>query len=199
MASSYQITSVPGLYYFPNFLTSTQAQIIKADLEVNPNWVPVLPKVVKCRKVIQYGHVFSHAGDDLKTGEQIPAIYSLFDDLSKMDPEIQKVLADWHPDQMIINRFNPGQSIHHHIDRVDQFGPIIASVSLGSSIVIEFISETKEKVHLYVEPNSLYIMSGDARYKWKHGILPSKMDMVNGVEIPRGLRDSLTYRTTNKY
>jgi alkylated DNA repair dioxygenase AlkB len=55
--------------------------------------------------------------------------------------------------------------------------------------------ETKyESKEVYVAPDSLYIMSGEARYIWKHSMLSRKTDMVDGKRIKRGRRISLTFR-----
>jgi len=47
---------------------------------------------------------------------------------------------------------------------------------------------------LYVKPNSLYIMSGDARYVWTHELSPKKYDMSDGNKINRVRRISVTFR-----
>ena len=47
-----------------------------------------------------------------------------------------------------------------------------------------------DKKSIYLEHRSLLILKDDARYKWKHGITPRKID--NGVR--RGRRISLTFR-----
>lgn len=46
------------------------------------------------------------------------------------------------------------------------------------------------KQSIPLEPNSLLVLQGEARYKWKHGIAPRKSD--NGVR--RGRLISLTFR-----
>ena len=67
-------------------------------------------------------------------------------------------------------------------------------ITIGGGITIDF-TKGNEIISVYVEPKSAYIMSGDSRYKWKHGIRKVKKDVVNGVKIPRTTRYSLTYRT----
>jgi alkylated DNA repair protein alkB family protein 8 len=48
--------------------------------------------------------------------------------------------------------------------------------------------------NIYLPNRSLLILSGDARYKWLHGIRPRKSDKVNGLLIPRQRRVSFTFR-----
>jgi alkylated DNA repair dioxygenase AlkB len=59
-------------------------------------------------------------------------------------------------------------------------------------------TKTFEKKRLLLEPRSLLIMTGEARYKWTHGIPKADTDEWNGKLIPRSRRVSLTYRTIVK-
>jgi alkylated DNA repair dioxygenase AlkB len=69
------------------------------------------------------------------------------------------------PDQVIVNEYLPGQGIVGHIDCVPCFGDSILAISLGSPCVIMFSNpHTGLQVPLLLEPGSLYIMQGDARY-----------------------------------
>ena len=78
-----------------------------------------------------------------------------------------------------------------------KFGHVIACLTLGSGVEIEFTRPKHESFKIYTEPNSLYIMSGDARYFWKHAISQRKNDKINGKNKPRGTRISLTFRNTH--
>lgn len=100
------------------------------------------------------------------------------------------------PDQVIINEYQPGQGISAHIDCAPCFGPVIASLSLtgGAEMVFEN-THTHDRISLRLEPRSLLILSGEARYDWSHAIPARKSDAVNGVRIPRTRRVSLTFRT----
>ncbi len=70
------------------------------------------------------------------------------------------------------------------------FGNEIASLSLGSSCVMEFTNDTR-KIPIFLPSRSLVILRDEARYKRKHGIPARKQD--NG--IPRTHRISLTFRS----
>jgi len=52
----------------------------------------------------------------------------------------------------------------------------------------------EEKKEIYVKPNSLYIMSDDARYVWTHEMPSRKSDLVDNNKIKRDRRVSLTFR-----
>ncbi|SHK82523.1 alpha-ketoglutarate-dependent dioxygenase AlkB [Chryseobacterium contaminans] len=47
---------------------------------------------------------------------------------------------------------------------------------------------------MLLDSGSLIVLSGDARYKWTHGIAPRKTDYINGRKIERKLRLSMTFR-----
>ena len=47
---------------------------------------------------------------------------------------------------------------------------------------------------IYLEPRSLIILSGKARYQWTHAIPARKSDIVHSEKIMRDRRVSLTFR-----
>ena len=55
-------------------------------------------------------------------------------------------------------------------------------------------TRTAVQVPVLVEPGSLVVMQGEARYGWKHSIPPRKTDVYQGQRIERGRRVSLTFR-----
>jgi alkylated DNA repair dioxygenase AlkB len=183
---------IPGLYYCKNFLTTEDSKKIHDDFKSNQKWVGVTASQ-KSRRVIHYGYIYSYTGGPLQKTDAIPDLYSLIVDrfeslVTKVTGESQKF------DQLIINEYVPGQGIAAHTDHTSKFGNVIVCLTLGSGVEIEFTRAGHEPVGLYVEPNSLYVMSGDARYLWKHAICHRKTDLVNNVQVPRGVRTSLTFR-----
>ena len=102
------------------------------------------------------------------------------------------------PNQVIINEYMPGQGIAPHVDYLSNYGNTVASLSLGSPVVMDFISEEKKKISHLLEPRSLFVLSGSARFNWKHGIAPRKMDHFLGTVITRGRRLSCTFRNTSQ-
>lgn len=100
------------------------------------------------------------------------------------------------PDQVIANEYLPGQGISAHVDCVPCFSNRIASLSLLSPCEMIFRNgKTGEKLSTILEPRSLLILSGAARYEWTHEIPARKSDRVNGERQLRGRRISLTFRT----
>lgn len=95
-------------------------------------------------------------------------------------------------EQCIINAYEPGQGIGKHIDSLN-FGDVVGCFSGGSGAHIIF-KNNEEKYQVYIEPNSLYIMSNDARFKYTHEMSACKSDKVNGERIKRDKRFSITFR-----
>ena len=95
------------------------------------------------------------------------------------------------PDQLIVNEYLPGQGIASHVDCEPCFGDTITTVSLGSECVMHFTrTEDQYAFDLLLQVGSALVFSGDARYRWKHGIKARKKDHGR----PRGRRVSLTFR-----
>ncbi|MFP4098390.1 MAG: alpha-ketoglutarate-dependent dioxygenase AlkB [Alphaproteobacteria bacterium] len=53
----------------------------------------------------------------------------------------------------------------------------------------------KVKREIYLEPRSLIVISGEARFRWAHAIPARKSDIVDDFKIERNRRISLTFRT----
>ncbi len=203
MTSAIPQSEVPkGLHYFPNFLTSAEGKHLFDDLLTSSKWTGVSASD-NARQVIQYGYTYSYTGGPLKATEPIPQ--NLIELLTTKfeDPKwksLCSVLEDGsdHPEQLIINRYLPGQGIAPHIDHLINFGDVITCITLGSGVTIKFTRPGYHTYSIYVEPNSVYVMSGDARFEWKHSIDANKNDKVNNKVVSRGTRMSLTFRTVNK-
>ena len=106
---------------------------------------------------------------------------------------------DRFPENSVINEYIPPLGIGPHRDYA-AFGPVIACVSLGSDVVVDF-KEAHKKLHLpiHIPARSLWVISGDARTKWTHGIAPRLTDLTGGERRTRGRRVSITFRTGATY
>ncbi|NRG17338.1 alpha-ketoglutarate-dependent dioxygenase AlkB [Rhizobiales bacterium] len=117
-----------------------------------------------------------------------------------LTPLCERLANDGHfatpPDQVIVNEYLPGQGIAPHVDCEPCFGETVASLSLGSGCVMDFTNvETGEALSHYLEPRSLLVLSGEARYRWRHAIASRKSDPGPNGRVARGRRVSLTFRT----
>ncbi|KAL0712587.1 hypothetical protein Bca4012_019565 [Brassica carinata] len=101
-------------------------------------------------------------------------------------------------DQLIVNLYQPGEGICAHVDLL-RFEDGIAIVSLESPCVMRFSSAEKgegEDVDVLLSPGSLILMSGEARYQWKHEINRKQVgfQVWEGEEIDQKRRISITLR-----
>lgn len=117
------------------------------------------------RRVLQFGYEYNYRSMNVKKIEDMPAV------LSKIVRYINKNLTkEYNFNQCIINEYKPGQVISPHIDS-KVFKGIIACVTLGCNRRIEFSRKDYVKQVVNMADESLYIMTKDARYEWKHRTL----------------------------
>ena len=96
-------------------------------------------------------------------------------------------------DQLIVNEYAIGQGIRPHVD-APLFTDTIVSISLGSTCVMEFTTESGAREEQFLEPMSALVIAGEARSRWTHAIPPRSHDAWDGREWPRARRVSLTFR-----
>lgn len=181
-------TNIPGLSYRPNFIDETTEEKLIRTIDKQP-WLTDLK-----RRVQHYGYRYDYkarsVSPDLKLGD-IPAWLMPYCERLQCEGLFDRV-----PDQVIINEYQPGQGIAPHIDCTPCFGETIASLSLGSTCLMNFThNETGQSQPQFLEPRSLVVLSNEARYEWQHGIAHRKMDKIDGETLPRKRRLSLTFRT----
>jgi alkylated DNA repair dioxygenase AlkB len=101
---------------------------------------------------------------------------------------------DRFPENCVINEYLPGQGIAPHKD-YPAFGSKVACVSLGSDVLLDFYSaDRKEKKSVDVPARSLWVIQGEARYQWLHGIAPRLHDRIGVERRKRARRISITFR-----
>jgi alkylated DNA repair dioxygenase AlkB len=151
------------------------------------------------RKTRQYGYEYDYkARETLKK-----SIYTTPTQLLCISDILYKhKLIGQKPNQIIINKYEPGEGIAAHRDHTGYFTGDIATLSLGSEYVMTFRPHPENKL---VDPNTVYdillpvgslaVMKDDASTKWTHEIRKVKYDNINGKKIKRGTRISITFRT----
>jgi alkylated DNA repair dioxygenase AlkB len=176
--------NIPGLKYIPAYIDADyENSLIK--LIDSENWILDLK-----RRTQHYGYKYDYKARSVNQSYYLGAmpdwVYDLCNKLYSEYIFIEK------PDQVIINEYIPGQGIAAHIDCIECFADIVCSLSLGSGCIMNLTCGGVKKP-IYLEAQSLCILTGDARYKWKHGIDARKSD--NGLRRQR--RISLTFRKVN--
>lgn len=176
---------VPGLAYVERYISREEERALLSAADQQP-W---LTDWKRRRQVYGVAYSGPQAGRKL---EPLPAW---------LDWLVARVLADGylegHVVNSVINEFLPGQGIAPHVDHLE-FGPTVVAVSLGGATLLDLHDPTtpeREKVSLDVQPRSLWVLGGEARSRWLHGIAPRHRDIVGGMTRPRERRVSITLRT----
>jgi alkylated DNA repair dioxygenase AlkB len=179
--------AIQGLTCLSEFISNEQEAELLDHIDVQP-WITELK-----RRVQHYGYRYDYKARGVNAADNLGPLPSWLE--SYANALRTQGIFSRVPDQIIVNEYQPGQGISAHIDCIPCFGEPIASLSLGSACMMDFTdSQSGEKQSLLLQPRSLIILSGDARYHWKHGIAGRKSDRHNGTIIPRTRRISLTFR-----
>ncbi len=180
--------NIPGLYYIPDIKENTVNILKELDKK---DWIHITNSK-NGRRVQQYGYKYNYNTGNIKEKtEDIPEfIKPLQNLLSHICKELELIDEKSDFNQCLINNYEIGQGISAHIDD-KKFGPVIGCFTLLSGATMRF-KHNNQSHDIYVEPNSLYIMTGDSRYKWTHEMTTNKYDTQN--KIKRDRRVSITFR-----
>ncbi|GAU98511.1 hypothetical protein RvY_09648 [Ramazzottius varieornatus] len=192
----------PDLVLLPDVITEAEedrwtqfADDILANMTEGPERSTGKPAstVLKNRTTFHYGYHFQYGTNDVDLQKPIQPIPDMFSNV------LQRFIKDDHlsvvPDQLTVNVYDPGQGIPLHVDTHSVFEDEICAVSLGSSVIMDFVSSSKH-LPVVLPPRSAMIMSGESRYAWKHGIAPRTTDNLPDGETSwrRSRRISFTFR-----
>jgi alkylated DNA repair dioxygenase AlkB len=191
-----ETATVPkGLEYHLDFLTASEEDGLVAHID-SSEWLTDLS-----RRVMHFGYKYDYTSRGLDETARIGPLPEWLAQLSLMVREAasdkaKRLLDPQRPfEQAIINEYLPGQGIAPHIDR-DCFGPVVATVSLGSAVNMDFCCDSTGDAYVQcLAPRSLVVLHGDARSKWSHGIAKRHSDTLNGQRTRRRRRVSITFRT----
>jgi len=134
------------------------------------------------RRIVSYGAEYDFSAQALKHAEPIPGFLEA----------LRGKAAAWVgiPAERfvhaLVTEYRPGTQLGWHRD-TPEFG-VVAGVSLGAPCRMRWRPYPPRKgdkgLVLELAPRSAYCMQGDARWRWQHGISPTK-----------ALRYSITFRT----
>ena len=83
------------------------------------------------------------------------------------------------PNQVLVNRYMRKDVLGFHVENVEAFGDTIVGLSVGDADYLRLVPDreygsleerNRDEVKVLLEDRSIYIMEGEARLKWKHGI-----------------------------
>lgn len=179
---------VPGLGIVQNFLTPEQENEIIEEL-YKIEWEDS-PSFSGSRKQQRFGPHVDFVNNIVGSKKELPFLrYS--ERLVKQMQEQIPFLENFQPNSQLNNwyRKDLGDSIYFHTDHRGLFADIIISIAVAGdcNILLQSIRNTNEVIAMAFPRRSLVIMSGDARYTWKHSIPNSELLSPNRI--------SITYRT----
>ncbi|KAE9028350.1 Alkylated DNA repair protein alkB 8 [Phytophthora rubi] len=184
---------VPGLRFEAEFITKEQEAACVAffERENGAHWA----NTIRARQVQHFGYEFNYdtrrCDPDQPMKEPIPEV---------LQPIIDKIaqcgiMDGDKPDQITVNEYLPGQGIAFHLDTHSAFTTTIASLSICSEVVMDFRSlDGGRNEGVLLPARSLAVMSGASRYKWEHAIVPRTFDVIDGKQVTRQRRVSITFR-----
>ena len=173
--------------YLPTFITNEVASELISNID-KEQWLSDIS-----RRVQHYGYKYDYRIRSINQSMKVKPIPTWLN--AMCEKLVSDGLFSKLPDQVIINEYLAGQGIANHIDCEPCFMDTIASLSLGSTCVMDFTNKTDyTKCQYLLEPKSLLLLSGVARYNWLHGIAKLKTDNYHGQIINRSRRISITFR-----
>ena len=174
---------IPGLRYIPEYIDAATHHDLLTVVSALA-WKDIPGQ----RRMQFYGYTYDYLSRSIKRTGKLPPW------ARRIAQRIRdEGLSPRTPLQLAVNEYAQGQGIFTHVD-ADIFDDVVV-ISLGSACVMDFAdSESDETARLLLEPKSALVLSGDARYRWKHGIAAQPSDEWNGQTIQRCRRVSLTFR-----
>lgn len=161
------------------------------------------PKTKISRKTQHYGYEYDYGLSEPRT-KKLKKI--------KPPPELLKCFAETfintkllenYPNQIIVNKYEPGEGIAPHRDHHPIFANDVGIISVGSGINMIFKSiknKNDPEINIYLPVGSILIFKDEARYDYTHEIKKNKFDVVENKKIKRDTRISITFRhVTDKY
>ncbi|KAI9233854.1 MAG: hypothetical protein BYD32DRAFT_115044 [Podila humilis] len=187
------MATIPGLEVILDFITEEEEQQLITELDAG-HWAGrgIEPNPEMKRRHQHYGGVFSYrlrrvVGDM----EKLPGMFDFI-----TERLLQRRIYDRSPNSIIVNEYEAGQGIMPHVDAPKLFGKTITALSLLSACVMTFqhVKDPNQIYHIHLPQRSLVVMNGSSRYDFKHSISKDLIENVDGLEIVRARRVSITYR-----
>ncbi|KAF7818215.1 alkylated DNA repair protein alkB-like protein 8 [Senna tora] len=205
---------IHGLWFCPDFLSPDQQSSLLSAVQ-NEGWFKDTSK----NQTMRFGRLPAWAIElSHSIRELVYVSDSGFDLLDWGSSEGDRQASPFSPhllwreplfDQLIVNVYEPGEGICAHVDLL-RFEDGIAIVSLESSCVMHFTrvettadgiedegksGSSPNRVPILLTPGSVVLMSGEARYHWRHEINRKPgFQIWEGQELDQMRRTSITLR-----
>lgn len=97
-------------------------------------------------------------------------------------------ITDTSSTELQMNEYSPESTLRYHYDNTVNYKEVIFGVSLVCDCCLYFVNTHGQEHKIVVPARSLYLMTGPARYQFKHGIKENSL-------LFGDRRVSMTYRT----
>ncbi|KQT14121.1 alpha-ketoglutarate-dependent dioxygenase AlkB [Ramlibacter sp. Leaf400] len=173
-----------GLRYETDFLDAAQEAALLRQIEALPLAPMKYQGFSALRRVVSYGGQYDFSAQRLNEAEPLP---------DWLQP-LREQAAAWlgiPPErftQALVAEYRPGTPLGWHRD-VPDFEDVVG-ISLLDEAVMRFrpyppkTPKRADVIKLTLEPRSIYLLRGPARWEWQHSVAPTK-----------SLRYSITFRT----
>ncbi len=170
-----------GISYYEDVLSPSFKEELYRWITNHDGWEIVRKGHPDERYVMQYGSKYLYDTHKADVPHSAPLMPPILKRLSLLVNVLcNDIPHDFRFTQCIINRYLPEQFIDPHIDLAD-FGPIVASFTIGKDDTERCMLFTKDDVKLgqITKVNSLYVLTKEARYEWKHQMLPNQNEFIS--------------------
>jgi alkylated DNA repair dioxygenase AlkB len=176
--------TVPGFSLQPDYITPPVEQALIKHIDAEP-WQSDYR-----RRIQQYGLSYSAGSGAAPVWQRDFPLW-----LAPLAARVSRDAFERPAENCVVNEYLPPLGIGPHRD-YSAFGPVVACVSLGSDVLLDFIEpDAQLKVSILIPARSFWKISGPARWQWHHGIAPRLADKIEGDRRPRSRRISITFRT----
>lgn len=178
---------IDGLYTFANIITAMEEERILAFLD-NPAPFCAWKDSQSGRRKQDYGPRRNFKKKKVKPAEMPmmpiafkPVFEAIADAVSECTGKSYKIaeVSALEYTESNLSNFDP------HVDDTWLWGDRIAGLNLNAESAMTFVNPEGDCCDVYFPRRSFFLMSGECRYKWMHGIRP---DHVHGRRV------SLTFR-----
>jgi alkylated DNA repair dioxygenase AlkB len=177
----------PGFVYEPDFITHEEEAALLAEIGTLPLTEAKYKDYTAKRRIMSYGAGYDFSRYRLTPAGPIPHFLE----------KLRERVAQWvnipvsRFTYALVTEYRTGTQLGWHRDLPDF--DIVVGVSLGGRCRMRLRpyppkkGRTAETLSMDLEPRSIYMMRGEARWRWQHSIPPTKMT-----------RYSITFRTSSE-
>ena len=158
-------SDVPGFRYFPSFVSEADHR------ELLSFFATVAFRTFKMRGQVAGRTVCCFGFDYVYVGQRVVPTEPMPKGIERLCRDVEALVADdTNLCQAIVTRYPPKTGINWHKD-APVFGPSVVGVSFGSAARLHLKRGTDVR-RIVLEPRSVYVLTGPARFEWLHRIAP---------------------------